>query len=185
MTRCLTLSQFPQTFLTNPLKLRIYQCKIPTIWSQKLWQCKTEFEVCWSIVITALYNHKMIHKKCERAGALRLSTDTAVTIWAWHSIKSFGIQKPNEYVIKQHFVQSKWMKKIPSCMHACMMHVLLNCMHISHTNWSSSRNKYIDLFYIWNAWHFAWYKYIITRSLLLSNFFNKMGINNFIYHLTQ
>jgi hypothetical protein len=30
MTRCLTLSQFPQIFLTNPSKLRIYLCKIPT-----------------------------------------------------------------------------------------------------------------------------------------------------------
>ena len=27
----ITLSQFPQTFLTNPSKLRIYLCKIPTV----------------------------------------------------------------------------------------------------------------------------------------------------------
>jgi hypothetical protein len=31
LTRCITLSQFPQTFLTNPSKLRIYLCKIPTV----------------------------------------------------------------------------------------------------------------------------------------------------------
>ena len=30
LTQCLTLSQFPQTFLTNPSKLRTYLCKIPT-----------------------------------------------------------------------------------------------------------------------------------------------------------
>ena len=28
---CLTQTQFPQTFLTNPSKLRIYLCKIPTV----------------------------------------------------------------------------------------------------------------------------------------------------------
>jgi hypothetical protein len=36
LTQCLTLSQFPQTFLTNPSKLRIYHAKFP-LWSQKLW----------------------------------------------------------------------------------------------------------------------------------------------------
>ena len=36
MTHCLTLSQFPQTFLTNPSKLRIYPCKIPTVITESL-----------------------------------------------------------------------------------------------------------------------------------------------------
>jgi hypothetical protein len=30
-SNCLTLNQFTQTFLTNPSKLRIYLCKIPTV----------------------------------------------------------------------------------------------------------------------------------------------------------
>ena len=30
LTQCLTHSQFPQTFITNLLKFRIYPCKIPT-----------------------------------------------------------------------------------------------------------------------------------------------------------
>ena len=36
MTRCLSLSQFPQTFLTNPLKLTIYLRKIPTVITETL-----------------------------------------------------------------------------------------------------------------------------------------------------
>jgi hypothetical protein len=28
------MSQFPQTFLTNPSKLRIYLCKIPTVMTE-------------------------------------------------------------------------------------------------------------------------------------------------------
>jgi hypothetical protein len=31
LTQCLPLSEFPQTFLTNPSQLRIYPCKIPTV----------------------------------------------------------------------------------------------------------------------------------------------------------
>ena len=34
--QCLTTSQFPQTFLTNPSKLRIYRCKIPTVITETL-----------------------------------------------------------------------------------------------------------------------------------------------------
>ena len=33
---CLTLNQFPQTFLTNPSKLRIYLWKIPTMIAETL-----------------------------------------------------------------------------------------------------------------------------------------------------
>jgi hypothetical protein len=33
---CLTLNQFPQTFLANPSKLRIYPCKIPTVITETL-----------------------------------------------------------------------------------------------------------------------------------------------------
>jgi hypothetical protein len=36
LTQCLTLSQFAQTFLTNPSKLRIYPCKIPTVNTETL-----------------------------------------------------------------------------------------------------------------------------------------------------
>jgi hypothetical protein len=35
-TLCLTLRQFPQTFLTNPSKLRIYLRKIPTVITETL-----------------------------------------------------------------------------------------------------------------------------------------------------
>ena len=31
LTQCKTTSQFPKKFLTNPSKLRIYPCKIPTV----------------------------------------------------------------------------------------------------------------------------------------------------------
>ena len=31
LNKCLTPSQFPQTFLTNPSKHRIYLCQIPTV----------------------------------------------------------------------------------------------------------------------------------------------------------
>ena len=33
---CLTLSQFPQTFLINPTKLTICLCKIPTVITETL-----------------------------------------------------------------------------------------------------------------------------------------------------
>ena len=36
LTQCLTSSQFPQTFLTSPSKLRIDLCKIPTVISETL-----------------------------------------------------------------------------------------------------------------------------------------------------
>jgi hypothetical protein len=36
MTRYLTMSQLPQTFLTNPSKPRIYLCKIPTVITETL-----------------------------------------------------------------------------------------------------------------------------------------------------
>ena len=36
VSQCLTLSQFPQTFLTNPSKLRIYMCKMPTVITETL-----------------------------------------------------------------------------------------------------------------------------------------------------
>jgi hypothetical protein len=36
LTLCLTVSQFPETFLTNPSKLRIYPCKIPTVITETL-----------------------------------------------------------------------------------------------------------------------------------------------------
>jgi hypothetical protein len=36
LSHCLTLSQYPQTFLTNPSKLRIYLCKIPTVITETL-----------------------------------------------------------------------------------------------------------------------------------------------------
>jgi hypothetical protein len=38
LTHCLTLrlSRFPRTFLTNPSKLRIYRCKIPTVITETL-----------------------------------------------------------------------------------------------------------------------------------------------------
>ena len=32
----MSLSQFPETFLTNPSKLRIYLCKIPTVITKTL-----------------------------------------------------------------------------------------------------------------------------------------------------
>jgi hypothetical protein len=38
LIQCLTLRQFPQTFLTNPSKLRIYLCKIPTVITETLYQ---------------------------------------------------------------------------------------------------------------------------------------------------
>jgi hypothetical protein len=38
LTLYLTLSQFLQTFLTNPSKLRIYLCKIPTVTTETLTQ---------------------------------------------------------------------------------------------------------------------------------------------------
>ena len=34
--KCVKLSQFPQTFLTNPSRLRIYRCKIPTVITETL-----------------------------------------------------------------------------------------------------------------------------------------------------
>jgi hypothetical protein len=36
LTQCLTLSHFAQTFLTNPSKLRICPCKIPTVITETL-----------------------------------------------------------------------------------------------------------------------------------------------------
>jgi hypothetical protein len=36
LTYCLTRSQCPENFLTNPSKLRIYQCKIPTVITETL-----------------------------------------------------------------------------------------------------------------------------------------------------
>ena len=36
LTPCLTLSQFPQTFLTSPSKLRNQPCKIPTVITETL-----------------------------------------------------------------------------------------------------------------------------------------------------
>jgi hypothetical protein len=43
LARCLTLSQFPETFLTNPSKLT--DAKF-LLWSQKLW-CKPCFDLSW------------------------------------------------------------------------------------------------------------------------------------------
>jgi hypothetical protein len=68
----LLLSEFPQKFLTNPLKPKIYLCKIPTVITETL----ILSEMVFQYIELKIFIKRLIHWTQKKPGMLNLCNDS-------------------------------------------------------------------------------------------------------------